>query len=96
VHEKKPVGEEYLERWSGYSFKTIDRALGWLSDPTVNLVTRVSTFSWQLTGDAMQLPLMQTLTAGSWNYSDSSVATGDKNLFSFSSPSSSRESFFPC
>jgi hypothetical protein len=71
LHEKKPVGEEYLVRWSGYSDKTINRALEVLSDPTIDLVMRVSRYAWQLTGYAQQLPLMQLLDDGTRKFSES-------------------------
>ena len=75
LYEKKPVGAQYLQRWSGYGDKPINQALEFLSDPTVNLVTRVNRYLWQLTALAWQLPLMQTPDSGSWNFSDSRATT---------------------
>jgi hypothetical protein len=67
--EKKPVGQEFLECWSGYTDKTITQALAYLAES--NLVMQINRYSWQLTSYAQQLPLMQTLDSGSRNFSDS-------------------------
>lgn len=68
LHENKPVGAKYLERWSGYSYKTIREILAWLSDPTVGLVRRVNRCAWQLSRDAFQTALIQDLGNGSGNF----------------------------
>jgi hypothetical protein len=62
--EKKPVNQEYLSRWSGYSMHSVQESLDFMADPTVNLVTKLSRYSWQLTSYAQQLPLMAELTDG--------------------------------
>jgi len=102
--EKKPVGAEYLQRWSGYSDKPVSDALQFLSEPGIDLVTRTGRCAWQLTSYARQMPLMQALDAssGTRNFSESPTTTttiiegkGDK-VGSSSSSSNTTRNFSEC
>jgi len=62
-YEKQPVGQEYLQVWSGYGQKPVEIALKRLVE--LNLVMRIDRYHWQLTAYAHQLPLMAELDKGS-------------------------------
>jgi hypothetical protein len=53
-----PIGQEWIERATGYTDKPVSQALTLLED--YGLVTRTSRYGWQLTGAALALPLMAT------------------------------------
>lgn len=79
-YEKEPVSVKYLERWSGYQNGAVSRALEFLSDANINLVTRVSRYGWQLTAYARQHPLIQTLNSGTRQNADSLATTTTATL----------------
>ena len=80
AYEKKPVNQEYLSRWSGFTDKSVQDALEFMSDPTIGLVTKISRYSWQLTKNARQLPLMATLESGTRNLSESLPTTATATI----------------
>ena len=80
AYEKKPLNQEYLSRWSGFTDKSVQDALEFMSDPTIGLVTKISRYSWQLTKNARQLPLMATLESGTRNLSESLPTTATATI----------------
>jgi hypothetical protein len=80
AYEKKPLNQEYLSRWSGFTDKSVQDALEFMSDPTIGLVSKISRYSWQLTKNAMQLPLMATLESGTRNLSESLPTTATATI----------------
>lgn len=56
---RQPLGAQYLEENSGYTTKSVNAALHILKQ--YGLITRNSRYAWQITRNALQLPLMKTI-----------------------------------
>lgn len=56
---KKPIGAEYLERYSGYSRKPVYSALIYLEEN--GYVTRNSRYAWQVSLSSRQLPFIESI-----------------------------------
>lgn len=73
--QNQPVGQEYLQRMSGYSDKIVESALLTLLE--FGYVVRLARFEWRIAGPLSQLPLMPDLPE-TVDSSDESDTTGTR------------------